>query len=106
MSIEVVLPRTRVGAACKGTMIRDRRACHFWMLAGAMASTVFEQFKCLTTAVMRTTEGSSMALEVFATKYSLAQDLQYSEWLSLEKVQLAEDLIATVTWIDILRCCM
>jgi hypothetical protein len=46
----------------------DRRACHLHMLAIAVTSTVFEQFKCLTTALVRTTERSSMALDMFAIK--------------------------------------
>lgn len=75
MSIEVVLPRARVRTACKGTVIRERRACHFSMLALAVTSTVFEQLKCLTTTIMRTTEWSGMALDVFAIRHRLAKDL-------------------------------
>jgi hypothetical protein len=52
--------------------MRDRRVCPFRMLAVVVTSTVFEQFKCLTTALVRATKRSSMALDVFAIKRRLA----------------------------------
>ena len=52
--------------------MRDKKACHLRMLAVAVTSTVLEHFKCLTTALARTMERSSVALDMFAITHWLA----------------------------------